>query len=177
MEGWKKSVFFIFIIVISLCASKICFSQFAASEDQIKATLIYKFMSYIEWPSDSDPDSLSLCILGDNPFNGIFDTFIGKTVQNKKFNVQKLADIYDASQCNILFISSSEKEHLPLIFDYIKDKPILTISEVEEFCRFGGMINFIHKDGTIGFEIAPDTANKAGIKISSHLLRLAKIIK
>ena len=54
---------------------------------------------------------------------------------------------------------------------------MLTVSEIEEFCQSGGMLNFVRQDETFRFEINPDSAKRAGLKISSKLSSMATIIK
>jgi hypothetical protein len=51
----------------------------------------------------------------------------------------------------------------------------LTISEIEGFTQSGGIINFYIEESKIRFEINVGAAEKAGLKISSKLLKLAKI--
>jgi hypothetical protein len=54
---------------------------------------------------------------------------------------------------------------------------ILTVSECDGFAQKGGVINF-YPDGTrVRFEINPEAARRAGLKISSQLMSLGKIVK
>ena len=80
------------------------------------------------------------------------------------------------TSCDILFISSSEKDRLPSIMAALKDLPILTVSEIEGFAQRGGMINFIIVGNKVHFEVNPDAAKQVGIHISSQLLKLARIV-
>jgi hypothetical protein len=54
---------------------------------------------------------------------------------------------------------------------------ILTIGESDGFAEIGGMINFIIVRGTLRFEINVAEVNRSGIKLSSKLLRLGKIVE
>ena len=78
--------------------------------------------------------------------------------------------------CHILFISSSEEERLAKIIETLKDSSILTVGEVKQFAQRGGIINFIVKENKIRFEINVDAAERAKLKISSKLLKLAIIV-
>ena len=79
--------------------------------------------------------------------------------------------------CHILFISALEKERVASILKFLKSSCILTISDIEGFAQSGGIINFVIEENKVRFEINIDAANRAGIKISSKVLKLAKIIK
>jgi hypothetical protein len=54
---------------------------------------------------------------------------------------------------------------------------VLTVGDTEGFTEAGGMINLTIVDQRVHFEINPDAARRAGMKISSKLLSLAKIVK
>jgi hypothetical protein len=53
---------------------------------------------------------------------------------------------------------------------------VFTVADQEGFARAGGTANFFRADNRIRFEINPLAAKKAGLKISSRLLRLAKVV-
>jgi len=48
---------------------------------------------------------------------------------------------------------------------------------MEGFAQSGGVINFVTVEKKIRFEINLDAAERADLKISSKLLRLAQIVK
>jgi preprotein translocase subunit Sec61beta len=52
---------------------------------------------------------------------------------------------------------------------------VLTVGESEAFARQGGMIRFFEEDNRLRFEINPTAAEKVGLRISSKLLKLARI--
>jgi len=51
---------------------------------------------------------------------------------------------------------------------------VLTVGETVDFLEVGGIINFIVEEKKIRFEINVAAARKAGLKVRSKLLRLAK---
>jgi hypothetical protein len=51
---------------------------------------------------------------------------------------------------------------------------VLTVGETADFIRDGGIINYVRDAGMIHFEIDQDAATRAGLQISSRLLRLAR---
>ncbi len=53
---------------------------------------------------------------------------------------------------------------------------VFTVSDQGGFAAAGGIANFILVDQKIRFEINPSAARRAGLKISSSLLRLAKLV-
>ncbi|OGP69342.1 MAG: hypothetical protein A2169_09630 [Deltaproteobacteria bacterium RBG_13_47_9] len=151
----------------------------ASPEYLIKAAYLYNFTKFVEWPPEAFEDDFSpinLFILGADPFGEALDSIKNRTVQGRRLNIKYVNHIEEVSGCHILFISASEKENLRSILRILKNSTILTISETENFSKRGGIINFIQVENKIHFEINPDAAQQGKLKISSQLLRLAKIV-
>jgi hypothetical protein len=55
--------------------------------------------------------------------------------------------------------------------------PVLTIGEHDGFAAAGGVIGFVVRDDRVQFEINPDAASRADLKVSSRLLQLATIVR
>ena len=155
-------------------------SSSASAEYLIKAGFTYNFAKLMQWPANAFPQTDSpivIGILGTDPFGGTLDTVLaGKKVNSRGFVVKHLKWGLDLKECNILFVSSSEAGHLDEIFHIIKGLPILTIGQMPDFARRGGIINFILEDDKVRFEVNVEAAKQADINISSRLLTLAKII-
>ena len=52
----------------------------------------------------------------------------------------------------------------------------MTVGESEGFAALGGIINLTVEGSTVHFEVNQRAAQRAGLKISSKLLSLAKIV-
>ena len=151
------------------------------SEYQLKAVFLYNYAKFVVWPAESFADAdapIILGVLGKDPFGAIIDqTIKGKTVKGRKLAIKRFEKIEDVEICHILFVSASEKKHLSKIVKILKGSSVLTVGEVKQFAQRGGIINFIIKQNKIRFEINLDAAQQAKLKISSKLLKLAKIIR
>jgi hypothetical protein len=77
-------------------------------------------------------------------------------------------------QCHLLFICPSEKKNLSEIIDLVKNQGVLTVADTQEFLDTGGIVNFVIEDNKVRFDINLTASEKAGLKIRSQLLRLAK---
>ncbi len=114
--------------------------------------------------------------LGDDPFATAIETIRGKYIRGRKLKVKVISNIEDIDKCHILFICRSEKDRLKQLLDIVKKTGVLTVSNMKDFAGQGGIINFIKSGNKIKFEINVDAAQYAGLKISSKLLKLAKIV-
>ena len=69
------------------------------------------------------------------------------------------------------------KKQLTEILDTIKDMNVLTVSDERGFAQQGVGINFYTEEDKVRFEINQDAVNRSGLRISSKLLSLAKIVR
>ena len=153
----------------------------AQSEDQIMAAFLFNFLRYVEWPKDAfdrNDMPVSICMLSSKEFGDVVSkTVSGKTVADRPVVVRWTADLPEAAGCHILFIGSEfDKSHEEAVAA-LSQMSVFTVADQEGFARAGGIANFFRADKRIRFEINPRAAKKAGLKISSRLLRLAKIVK
>ncbi|MBF0232390.1 MAG: YfiR family protein [Desulfamplus sp.] len=157
------------------------------SRHEIQAAMIIKFTDFIEWPPESfneASDYFTIAILGKNEYEGLFEPFKNRKFYGKELkiiyfkDVDKIyTDIENIGKVQILIVSSSEKKRIKPLLSKLSGRPVLTIGDFPGFAENGGIINFFKKaNNRIGFEINMESKESSGIKISSHLLRLGKIV-
>jgi hypothetical protein len=151
-----------------------------ASASEVQAVFLFNFAQFVEWPAEafSDPRApLVIGILGKDPFGGFLDeTVRGETVRGRTFRVDRYRRVEDVSECHILFISRSESKRLDSILAALKDKPILTVSNGDDFDRAGGIIRFILDKSKVRLSVDLEAAQAARLTFSSKLLRSAAIV-
>lgn len=153
----------------------------SASEYQIKAAYIYYFATFIEWPSEvvaRRDKTFVIGVLGEDPFGTILEeTLRGKTIKDCRLVVRRFVSPNDALHSDILFISSSEQGHLPQILGILDGAPVLTVGESDQFVERGGQIGLRLDGRKVRFDINTVAATHAGLKISSQLLKLGKVVQ
>jgi len=151
-----------------------------ATEKQLKSVFLYNFTMYVSWPPEAFDGAgapLSVCVLGADPFGTVLDdTLRGETVNARKLSARRVSRVDEVSSCQILFISDSEAGELPALLKALAGKPVLTVGEMDQFAEHGGMIELRKVQSKIHLEINEDSAARAGLKISSQLLKLARIV-
>jgi hypothetical protein len=149
-------------------------------EYQVKAAFLYKLAKFIEWPATAFrtiPPTLTICILGADPFGPSLDrTIKGQTVSGVEMIAVRLENLQAAPACHMLFISSSERGRLGSILEALKGARVLTVGDTEGFIQLGGMINLYVEKNTVRFQISEHALDRPGWKISSKLLNLGKIV-
>jgi len=123
-------------------------------------------------------DSFAICVLGEDPFGFVLDeTVQGKTISGATVIAKRIVAIRDAETCRILFISPSEDSRLPEILKVLEGRSVLTVGEENQFTRRGGMINFRLENNRVRLAINVAATERAGLKVSSQLLRIASIVE
>lgn len=153
--------------------------QVAASEYQVKAAFLYNFTKFVEWPPAAFEDeraTFRVCIVGGNPFGESLEEVIaGQEVEGRKLTLLRADDLADPTGCHLLFLGRSERQRTAEVLAAVREANVLTVGEAEGFLEQGGVINFKLDNGKVRFEINPAAAERAGLKMSSKLLRLATL--
>jgi hypothetical protein len=179
--GGRPGKFFL-IIAIFLLIALVGQAPAARAQqaDQVKAAFLFNFAKFVEWPSGTFANDRAAIILGvpdRDPLAAALETLQGKMVQGRRLEIRRCREPEDFSRCQIFFASASEKARLPQILGSLRKSPVLTVTDnVNNFAKLGGIINLIIVDDKIHFEICEDNARQSGLKISSQLLKLAKLV-
>jgi hypothetical protein len=155
-------------------------AQPAAGEYEVKAAFLYNFAQYVEWPAEAFPGTdgeFVIGVLGKDPFGPILDRIAEtKTVGSKKIVVRRFESLENYTPCHILFVSTAEAQHLPAVLEKVAPSHALVVCDTEGSALKGAAINLVIEHDKIRLEINLVAAERAGLKISSKLLRLATIV-
>ena len=156
-------------------------AQGAPSEYHVKAALLYNFAKYVRWPEGAaeggEGGRFVIAILGQDPFGVAIDSVLeGKTIDGLQVVVRRIKASEELTPSQILFISDSERGRLPEILGRLDAAATLTVGEMDHFAEAGGVIRFLMDDRRVHLEINVAAAARARLKLSSELLKLARIV-
>jgi hypothetical protein len=150
------------------------------TENQVKSAYLYNFGKFVDWPAKATSvgEFFPICALGDDNFGSTLETTIaGESINGKKVLVKRVAKPQDAVSCRILFISSSQQSRVKEILAELDNTSVLTVSDMPEFTRLGGMIQFVVQANKVRFEVNLTSAERTGLTLSSELLKVAINVK
>ena len=179
MNRYLRLLAITIVFVVASLAPNVQAKDHMSREHLIKAAFLYRIAKFVEWPAEAfaETHALTIGILGEEPLDAALNAIKDKSVKGREVVIKRFAQIEDFQKCHILFISASKKKYLPQIFDTLRGLHVLTVGEMKNFVEGGGIMNFVTVNKKIGMEINIDTAKKAGLKISSMLLGVSKIIR
>jgi hypothetical protein len=145
------------------------------TENQIKAAYLYNFAKFVEWPASALPTGAPLVIgiMGKGPVGEAQSALSGRSAKGHRVQVRQVARAEEAGGCQILFIAGSERHRIKEILRALPAGGILTVSDIRNFCSQGGMIGLSPQGDKVQFEINLGSAERAGLKLSSQMLKLA----
>jgi len=154
---------------------------FSETDLQVKAVILGRIPSFVQWPSNllepENSEYFHICLIGKTAFGTMLDTvYKERTIKKKKAQIHYLENLDELTTCNLLYISESEKRNISQIVALAQQLSILTIGETEGFENKGVIIKYYFKNRKIKFVVNTKSAKESGLKISSQLLTMAKII-
>jgi hypothetical protein len=168
-------------IACALLASILDGQQSKPTEYQVKAVYLYNFGRFVDWSatlSEAKSDSFAVCVIGQDPFGRTLDsTLAGELIDQRKVVAKRISRPQDAAACQVLFISSSEDGRLKDILPFLDKMKVLTVSDMPRFSERGGMIQFVLDNDKIRFEVNLTSTERAGLNLSSELLKVAIAVK
>lgn len=145
----------------------------------IKAAILYNFAKFTRWPAeafDSVDAPLQLCVIGVDPFREALATIDGKRVGSRSLRTRLIADTAMIGACHVLFVSVSESERLAEVLAAASDAAVLTVADIPDFARAGGIITLNIVEDRTRFDVNRLAADRAGLALSAKLLRLADTV-
>jgi hypothetical protein len=143
-------------------------------ETAVKATYLYKFAPFVTWPA-SPGESMTICIVGTDPFGDVLDRAIAGQVYNgRPFRIQRLPAISADSGCAVAYLSGESNQSVASALKILKGTPVLTVTQNS---RSPGIIDFVNLQGHIRFRVDLAAASRNRLEISSKLLAMAASVK
>ena len=147
-------------------------AQEISQEYQIKAAYLYNFLKYVDWPEPINR-TFRICVAGQNPFGSVLDGLTSN--ERVRGNPVKTEIILGFEPgCDVIF--TPRTSNIPAYLQGAAGMPILTVGETPRFIEQGGIVNFFLENGKVRFAINRNAAERAGLRFSSRLLQLAKIV-
>jgi len=166
----------VFFAIVMAGAVAVCAEQ--APEYEVKAEFLEHFTRFIDWPAGDPPPRFVIGVVGRSPFNGFLERIAAKRkIKGRAIEIRYVNDVAQIDACQLLFIANSERERLKKILTRAQSKAILTVADSDGFATAGVMINFYTSGDTIRFEINETAVERSGLKMSSKLLKLARLVE
>lgn len=152
----------------------------ADGANEKKSEMLWNIAKFVQWPEAALAGSngqLVFTILGEDDLAAeLANLLSAKTVNGKPVFVRFARRAQDARGSQILYVASSETQHLEAVLMEVAGSPVLTVADTPAFTAHGGMVGFAEDAGRVRFEINLGHAERSGLRISAKLLALARVV-
>ena len=152
----------------------------SADEWQIKSAFIYNFTKFVEWPPaafDTASQPIVIGVLGEQSLaEQLAAVVAGRNVNGRSIEVRPVRTAAEARATQLLFVTAAQESRFAAMRSELTDSPVLTVGETPSF-SVTGAIGFVQDGEKLRFEINVDIAERAHLKISSQLQKLAAAIR
>jgi hypothetical protein len=144
----------------------------------VKAAFLFNFAKFAEWPALAAGAPILICIVGDDAIAAaLVQTVRGQNINGHTLDVWRPDEGTAWRGCHLLFVGASEVRRSLSGLAAIRTAPVLTVSDGQGFLQAGGIIELYVEAGRIRFAINIDAAERSGVRLSSRLLGLARVVR
>lgn len=152
-------------------------AQDESIEEDVKAAYLFNFTKFVEWPPGAftgTSDPLNVCVAGDaTVLSAVERAVTGERIEGRPLRfVSPLPD--SPASCHILYVGRGSGDPAERLAAAAASAPVLTVGNSPRFLERGGIIAFVVEARRVRFDVDLESARRAGLKISSKLLRVAR---
>jgi len=173
------------LLVIWLCmvcsaGAHVAHATETVAEQDLKAAYVFNFIQFIEWPDNEGTpgNEVTVCVSAFSPLKRSLNALDGKQAAKGRTVRVRLLDTGAIRACRVLVVQNTEIEPvLRALRTLPASHGVLTVSDEVTVASPEIVIALTQQEGRVVFGISPDAASKAGLTISSRLMRLAKGVR
>jgi hypothetical protein len=146
----------------------------------LTAAYLLNFVRFTSWPDEALPEraAIVVCVSGDAwVADSLVDLTRGQMVDGHALSIRRSSLDAPLDSCHVVYGAGLDGRRAQALIRATSSLPILTVSDLSDFARRGGVANFFIDDGRLRFAVNPDAAERARLQISSRLLSLARIVR
>ena len=143
-----------------------------ASEAQLRAAYLVNFLKYVEWPATST--GANICVLGRDSLAGPLASYEGRLIQGREIRIRRVSQPEQLADCQEVFVPDGDEERFAGAIRNLGRQPVLTVGENARFVEQGGGVALVRVDNRLVFDVNLPVLQRAGLKVSPQMLRLAR---
>lgn len=173
----KALQIFIIFLVSVISISDICYSKGMKTDSEVKASFIYNYLQFVEWPSNvrNRKELANICVMGNDPVIPYLQRMETNPPQTIPVKILIKAKSDPLEKCHILYVGSLYGDNADSVISRTKGLPILTVSDIKGFAKRGGITDFFMNNKKVELEANLLAIKNSGLVIDSELLEMMNI--
>lgn len=125
------------------------------NEYERKAVIIKHLVDTIGWPNNViQNNTIQVCLWGKAPELKPFLDLNGRQAAHYKIHIRQLSSLAEVEKnCQIIFVSKSQQSQAKQIIQRFAKKPILLLSDIDNFAKDGGSMNFMELNNALALSV------------------------
>lgn len=173
LQRWHRSWGWAVLLMVGGCCAVL--RADVSRESKIKAAFLYNFTKFVEWPADrfaDDSAPIVIGVAGPKSFSDELEKVVlGRAVNGHALQIVRITSRADAARVHVLYVAAEEAEHGSWCAEPLAG--VLTVGETDAAV----IVAFTTVGDKVRFEIDAARAERAGLKLSSQLLKLASVVR
>jgi len=140
---------------------------------------VYGLAKFVTWPGsafDGTDNRFVVAAVGGETVREGLISIQGKQVHGREVVVKGTTPSGGLPPCQLVVVGHDSREGRESILEAVRAQPVLTVSHAAGFARGGGMVSFSSVGKDVDFEINLEAVHEGGLRISSQLLRQARVV-
>jgi len=148
----------------------------AEPEDELKSATVLSFVRHTEWLQGAAEGPITIGVMGrPSMVSMLRRTLDGKTANNRAIRIVDAKAPAELNSCQVLYVATDNNNEVRQALAGMRAAHALTIGETSRFLEYGGAVNLLIVDGHMSFEVSLEALDRAGVSISSKLLRYGQV--
>ncbi len=148
---------------------------------EVKAAFVLNIARFVYWPEEvfkEHPREILLCLYRDNPLGNALESIRNKKVAGRDLAIRNVDRLGATGGCNILLVPAEQLQHFRHDPDRMPKQPLLTITDgtAASTDTHGIQVILVRRETRIGFDIDQARVRQSGLRLSSELLKLGRIV-
>jgi hypothetical protein len=130
-------------------------------------------VSYVRWPAPVEPVK-TLCVVGGPRLTDRIAPDVpgrGPAIAVRRTTV---AAATAAGDCDILFLGRLPDADRNRLIGWVRNRPVLTISDDDPDCLHGAMFCLVHRRGGLSFSVNLDAIARGPLRIDPRVLKIGR---
>jgi hypothetical protein len=155
--------------------------EFHRLEEQVKATFLFRFLDYVEWPADGAREpgvGITVGVLGSDEIASVLHHYAVEARRSGPLiTVRRLREGDPLDGLQMLYIDRSQRARSAELARASHHRGLLVVTDWHGALDLGAAINFVPVGTRIRFDVSVPAADRAGIRLSARLLAVANHVR
>lgn len=168
-------------VFLGVCACLLLSSYRIAGSDinaKVKVIFLYQFSKYVVWPAEPTQNGFTIGLYGEYPemLSELNKLATDKKRGDQPFVIVHYKQLSDIKPCHVLYLAPERDGEISKVVEKLKGKNTLLVTDKDGMIKKGACINFFYEDNKQRFEVSNENVKQQGLKISSQLSSIGKVI-